>query len=75
MIDGSYLPHRTQEHWPSTRRSAGTSEEEHFEIELVVPESPTAQDSPAGVCRAGAFIGPGEGAGGVAKVTAAMNGY
>jgi hypothetical protein len=65
MIDGSYPPHRTQEHRPSTRRSAGTSkctaasrvparrttrgitEEEPFEIELVVPESPTAQDSPA----------------------------
>jgi hypothetical protein len=65
MIDGSYPSHRTQEHRPSTRRSAGTSEratipgiparhtteasreEEPFEIELVVPESPTAQDSPA----------------------------
>jgi hypothetical protein len=65
MLDGSYLSHRTQEHWPSTCRSAGTSEraqpqesqpdipqeaspeEEPFEIELVVPESPTAQDSPA----------------------------
>jgi hypothetical protein len=65
MIDGLYPPHRTQEHWSSTCRSAGTSEraaasrvparrtiggnpeEEPFEIELVVPESPTAQDSPA----------------------------
>jgi hypothetical protein len=65
MLDGSYPPHRTQEHRPSTRRSAGTSEraaasrvparhttrgspeEEPFEIVLVDPESPTAQDSPA----------------------------
>jgi hypothetical protein len=65
MIDGSYPPHRTQEHRSSTRWSAGTSkcaaasrvpsrhpqeaslEEEPFEIELVVPESPAAQDSPA----------------------------
>jgi hypothetical protein len=65
MIDRSYPPHRTQEHRPSTRRSAGSSEcaaasrvpadvpqeaspeEEPFEIELVVPESPTAQDSPS----------------------------
>jgi hypothetical protein len=64
MIDGSYPPHRTQEHRSSTRRSAGTSEcaatpgvparpttrgmpeEEPFKIELVVPESPTAQDTP-----------------------------
>jgi hypothetical protein len=64
MIDGSYPPHRTQEHRPSTCRSAGTSEcavasrvpadvpqeaspeEEPFEIELVVPESPMAQNSP-----------------------------
>jgi hypothetical protein len=63
MIDGSYLPHRTQEHRPSTRWSAGTSEcaaasrvparhttrditkEEPFKIELVVPESPMAQDT------------------------------
>jgi hypothetical protein len=65
MLDGSYPPHRTQEHRSSTCRSADTSEcaapqeswpdipqeaspeEEPFEIELVVPESPTAQDSPA----------------------------
>jgi hypothetical protein len=65
MLDGSYPSHRTQEHQPSTYRSAGTRnmpqpqesqpdipqeaapEEESFEIELVVPESPTAQDSPA----------------------------
>jgi hypothetical protein len=65
MLDGSYPPHRTQEHRSSTRRSAGTSEcapakksqpdlpqeaspeEEPFEIELVVPQSPTAQDTPA----------------------------
>jgi hypothetical protein len=65
MLDGSYPLHRTQEHRPSTCRSAGTSEcsaasrvqpditqeasreEEPFEIELVVPESPTAQDLPA----------------------------
>jgi hypothetical protein len=60
MIDGSYSPYRTQEHRPTARWSAGTSErattqesqpdvpqeaspeEEPFEIELVVPESPTA---------------------------------
>jgi hypothetical protein len=65
MLDGSYPPHRTQEHWSSTRRSAVTSEcaatsrvqpdvpqeaspeEEPFEIELVVPKSPMAQDTPA----------------------------
>jgi hypothetical protein len=65
MIDGSYPPHRMQEHRPSTCWLAGTpkcattsriparhttketSEEEPFEIELVVPENPTAQDSPA----------------------------
>jgi hypothetical protein len=65
MIDDSYLSHRTQEHRPSTRRSAGTSEcatpqesqpdvpqeaspeEEPFEIDLVIPESPAAQHSPA----------------------------
>jgi hypothetical protein len=65
MLDGLYPPHRTQEHRPSTRWSAGTSEravasrvsaqhttrgiteEEPFEIEVAVPESPTAQDSPA----------------------------
>jgi hypothetical protein len=62
MIDGSHSPYRTQEHWPTTHWSAGTSpqpqesqpdvpqeaspEEEPFEIELVVPESPTARDSP-----------------------------
>jgi hypothetical protein len=65
MLDGSYPPHRTQEHRSSTHRSAGTSEcaaasrvqARHttrgitrrgtFEIELVVPESPTAQDASA----------------------------
>jgi hypothetical protein len=65
MIDGSYPPHRTQEHRLSTYRSTGTlghatasrvpadvpqeatPEEEPLEIVLVVPESPTAQDSPA----------------------------
>jgi hypothetical protein len=64
MIDGSYSSHRTQEHQPTARWSAGNSErattpgvqadvpqeaspeQEPFEIELVVPESPTAQDSP-----------------------------
>jgi hypothetical protein len=35
-----------QEYQPDIPREA-TSEEETFEIELVVPESPTAQDSPA----------------------------
>jgi hypothetical protein len=35
-----------QESQPDIPREA-TSEEEPFEIELVVPESPTAQDSPA----------------------------
>jgi hypothetical protein len=35
-----------QESQPDIPREA-TSEEEHFEIELVVPESPTAQNSPA----------------------------
>jgi hypothetical protein len=35
MIDGSYV------------RQEASSEEEPFEIELVIPESPTAQDSPA----------------------------
>jgi hypothetical protein len=35
-----------QESLPDIPREA-TSEEEPFEIELVVPESPTAQDSPA----------------------------
>jgi hypothetical protein len=63
MIDGSYPSYCTQEHQPSTCRSAGTSEraaasriparpttkatpeEEPFEKELVVPESPTAHDS------------------------------
>jgi hypothetical protein len=35
-----------QESHPDIPREA-TSEEEPFEIELVVPESPTAQDSPA----------------------------
>jgi hypothetical protein len=65
MLDGSYPLHRTQEHRPSTCRSAGTRnvsqpqesqpdipqeaspEEEPFEIELLVPENPTAQDLPA----------------------------
>jgi hypothetical protein len=65
MIYGSHSPYHTQEHWPSTCWSAGTSkcaaapgvttqrtqyasqEEEPFEIELVVPESPTAQGSHA----------------------------
>jgi hypothetical protein len=65
MIDGKHSPYRTQEHRPTARWSAGTSErattpepqpnvpqeaspeEDPFEIELVVPESPTAQDSPA----------------------------
>jgi hypothetical protein len=37
---------RPQEPQPDIPREA-TSEEEPFEIELVVPESPTAQDSPA----------------------------
>ncbi len=37
---------RPQESQPDIPREA-TSEEEPFEIELVVPESPTAQDSPA----------------------------
>jgi hypothetical protein len=37
---------RPQESQPGIPREA-TSEEEPFEIELVVPESPTAQDSPA----------------------------
>jgi hypothetical protein len=37
---------RPQESQPNIPREA-TSEEEPFEIELVVPESPTAQDSPA----------------------------
>jgi hypothetical protein len=37
---------RPQEPQPDIPREA-TSEEESFEIELVVPESPTAQDSPA----------------------------
>jgi hypothetical protein len=36
---------RPQESQPDIPREA-TSEEEPFEIELVVPESPTAQDSP-----------------------------
>jgi hypothetical protein len=63
MIDGSYSPHRMQEHRLTARWTAGTSErattpgvparhtaraspeEEPFEIELVVPESPTTQDS------------------------------
>jgi hypothetical protein len=35
-----------QESQPDVRQEA-TPEEEPFEIELVVPESPTAQDSPA----------------------------
>jgi hypothetical protein len=35
-----------QESQPDMPRAA-TSEQEPFEIELVVPESPTAQDSPA----------------------------
>jgi hypothetical protein len=35
-----------QESQPNIPREA-TSEEEPFEIELVAPESPTAQDSPA----------------------------
>jgi hypothetical protein len=37
---------RPQESQPDIPREA-TSEEEPFEIEIVVPESPTAQDSPA----------------------------
>ncbi len=37
---------RPQESQPDITREA-TSEEEPFEIELVVPESPTAQDSSA----------------------------
>jgi hypothetical protein len=37
---------RPQEPQPDIPREA-TSDEEPFEIELVVPESPTAQDSPA----------------------------
>ncbi len=37
---------RPQESQPDIPREA-TSDEDHFEIELVVPESPTAQDSPA----------------------------
>jgi hypothetical protein len=37
---------RPQESQPDIPREA-TSEEKLFEIELVVPESPTAQDSPA----------------------------
>jgi hypothetical protein len=37
---------RAQEPQPDIPRE-GTSEEEPFEIERVVPESPTAQDSPA----------------------------
>jgi hypothetical protein len=37
---------RPQEFQPNIPQEA-TSEEEPFEIELVVPESPTAQDSPA----------------------------
>jgi hypothetical protein len=49
MIDASYPSHRTQEHRPSTCRLAGTSEcatpPGTFEIELVIPESPAAQDS------------------------------
>jgi hypothetical protein len=51
MIDDSYPSHRTQEHRLSTHWSAGTSEcataSEPFKIELVVPESSTAQDSSA----------------------------
>jgi hypothetical protein len=35
-----------QESQPDVPQEA-SPEEEHFEIELVVPESPTAQDSPA----------------------------
>jgi hypothetical protein len=35
-----------QESWPDAPQEA-SQEEEPFEIELVVPESPTAQDSPA----------------------------
>jgi hypothetical protein len=65
MIDGSYRPHHTQEHRPSTVGQLAprnvpqpqesqpdvpqeaSPEDEPFEIELVIPESPTAQDSPA----------------------------
>jgi hypothetical protein len=36
---------QSQESQPDIPQEA-TPEEEHFEIELVVPESPTAQDSP-----------------------------
>jgi hypothetical protein len=35
-----------QESQPDVPQEA-SPEEEHFEIELVIPESPTAQDSPA----------------------------
>jgi hypothetical protein len=42
MIDGSHSSYCTQDALPEA-----SQEEEPFEIELVVPESPMAQGSPA----------------------------